>query len=233
MNASSGASSRLPPLRLKSQSHALVTLEVQNPHDGNFDTLLAEKIAQAPGFFSVAPVVLDFTNSPLQANEIDLAAISERVRSYGLIPVGIQSGNPDLARRAADIGLAKIIPGETHHVGTAAESPPRPPLIIREPIRSGRSIYAAGGDLIVLASVSAGAEVLADGSIHIYGTLRGRALAGINDDQQARIFVSTLEAELVSISGYYMAAEDFLPEWRGKRTQLFLQEGYLRFGALS
>ncbi len=97
-------------------------------------------------------------------------------------------------------------------------------LLITEPVRSGTQIYAPGGDVIVVRSVSAGAEIIADGNIHVYGALRGRALAGATGDASARIFVGRLEAELVSIAGRYLVHEDIAPAHVGQRVQIVLQE---------
>jgi septum site-determining protein MinC len=106
-------------------------------------------------------------------------------------------------------------------------------LIVTEPVRSGRQVYAAKGDLVILGPVSAGAEVLADGNIHIYNTLRGRALAGITGDTSARIFCNSLEAELVSIAGLYRVSEDLDRNVYKKQVQIYLDDGYLRMDALA
>lgn len=103
----------------------------------------------------------------------------------------------------------------------------RTTLIVTEPVRSGRQVYAAGGDLVVVGPVSPGAELLADGSIHVYGTLRGRALAGVSGDRAARIFCQSLEAELVSIAGLYRVSEDMDKAIRRKNVQIFLDNGFL------
>lgn len=109
----------------------------------------------------------------------------------------------------------------------------RPSMIVTEPIRSGRQVYAAGGDLIVVGPVSPGAELLADGSIHVYGTLRGRALAGVSGDQNARIFCQNLEAELVSIAGLYRVSEDIDKDIRRRQVQIYLNNGFLHIDPVS
>ena len=96
--------------------------------------------------------------------------------------------------------------------------------MITHPVRSGQRIYAAGGDLIVVASVSSGAELLADGNIHVYGALRGRALAGVTGDTSRRIFCYDLQAELVAIAGRYRVSEDIAPSTRGRPVQVLLQD---------
>ncbi|MDX1451402.1 MAG: septum site-determining protein MinC [Oleiphilaceae bacterium] len=100
--------------------------------------------------------------------------------------------------------------------------------VVHHPIRSGQQVYASDGDLIVMASVSAGAEILADGNIHVYGALRGRALAGVKGDSSARIFCHSLDAELVSVAGQYKISEDIGAEISGKPAQVYLEGSTLR-----
>ncbi len=104
--------------------------------------------------------------------------------------------------------------------------------IVHHPIRSGQQVYASDGDLVVLASVSAGAEILADGNIHVYGALRGRALAGVKGDASARIFCQSLEAELVSVAGQYKISEDISKEVSGQAAQVYLDADSLRLKKL-
>ena len=104
--------------------------------------------------------------------------------------------------------------------------------IIYQPVRSGQQIYAKGGDLIIIGSVSAGAECLADGNIHIYGALRGRALAGILGNEQAHIFCSSLEAELVSIAGHYMVSENLKEDYWQRSSDVFIKDNSLTIGSL-
>jgi septum site-determining protein MinC len=112
-------------------------------------------------------------------------------------------------------------------------APPRSTMVIAEPVRSGRQVYAAGGDLVVIGAVSPGAELLADGSIHIYGAMRGRALAGVGGDQSARIFCQSLDAELVSIAGLYRVSEDIGADIRRRQVQIYLNNGYLHIDPLA
>ncbi|GGE66762.1 putative septum site-determining protein MinC [Niveispirillum cyanobacteriorum] len=112
-------------------------------------------------------------------------------------------------------------------------APQRSAMVIAENVRSGRQIYAPGGDLVVIGSVSPGAELLADGSIHVYGALRGRALAGVSGDQNARIFCQSLDAELVSIAGLYRVSEDIGKDIRRRQVQIYLNNGYLHIDPLA
>lgn len=130
--------------------------------------------------------------------------------------------------------LADVAPAapEPAPLPELAAPPPAPAarstMMITEPVRSGRQIYAQGGDLVVVGPVSAGAELLADGSIHVYGALRGRALAGVSGDEGARIFCQALEAELVSIAGLYRIAEDIDRQILRRQVQIYLDGGRLQ-----
>lgn len=105
-------------------------------------------------------------------------------------------------------------------------------MVVRQPVRSGQKVYARGGDLIVLASVSTGAEIIADGHIHVYGTLRGRALAGVQGQESARIFCHDLQADLVSIAGTYMINDDLPADKRNTAVQIFLHQEQLQIESL-
>lgn len=120
----------------------------------------------------------------------------------------------------------------TEDTPNAVEAKPQETRIIYQPVRSGQQVYAQNGDLIVLAQVSAGAEILADGNIHVYGPLRGRALAGVKGNTQARIFCHSLEAELVSIAGQYKISEDLQNESWKKPSQVHLSDETLTVKAL-
>lgn len=227
--------SRPRPLRLRGQAYPLITLEIGDPSCRDLDRLLDRKVAQAPAFFRNAAVVLDFTPAGSRAGECDPGEIAEQVRRAGLNPVAVRARDAETERLATQAGLARLPVSHARDARFVAgfEAVHRPPLVITEPVRSGQTIHAAGSDLVVVASVSSGAEILADGSIHVYGALRGRALAGLADDANARIFAGAMEAELVSVAGLYLTADDIPGEWRGRRTQVVLQDGFLSFSALA
>lgn len=105
-------------------------------------------------------------------------------------------------------------------------------MLVTKPVRSGQRIYAAGGDLSIIAPVSSGAELMADGNIHVYGPLRGRALAGMSGNMEARIFCHDLQAELISIAGHYRVSEGIPNELRGVPVQIFLDQKILRIEKL-
>lgn len=140
------------------------------------------------------------------------------------------------AQGIANVQVQPQAPAAPTPAPVAMPEPPPPQrntMVIAEPVRSGRQIYAPGGDLVVIGAVSPGAELLADGSIHVYGALRGRALAGVSGDQSARIFCQSLDAELVSIAGLYRVSEDIGKDIRRRQVQIYLNNGYLHIDPLA
>lgn len=137
----------------------------------------------------------------------------ERLRAAHLVPFAVQCANEADQSRVHALGLADMpVPEPSFRrprAATPAPPPAAPPMIIRQQVRSGQQVHARDGDLVILASVSAGAEVMADGNIHVYGELRGRALAGVRGNRDAQICCHRLDAELVAIAGIYMMPEQF------------------------
>jgi len=178
--------------------------------DPAFETELGQQIGRSPRFFQNAPVVLDLRGVENLTEATELEDIKEKLRALTLTLVGVQNAQPSQLEAATAVGLASFAPtsgGGQARSGAAAPPPAPKTRLVTEPVRSGTQIYARGSDLIVTAAVSPGAELVADGNIHVYGALRGRALAGAGGDEAARIFCTRLEAELVSIAGRYMVSE--------------------------
>jgi septum site-determining protein MinC len=207
--------------------------------DAAFEEELQQQVGRSPRFFLNAPVVLDLKDSEGFTTEEAFLDAGEALRRHTLALVGVQNALPEQISAAAAAGLAVFAPNSTQPSRRAAQAAAapvaaapaamtqsaRPPArLVTEPVRSGTQIYARGTDLIVTAAVSAGAELVADGHIHVYGALRGRALAGAGGDVEARIFCSRLEAELVSIAGRYLVSDSIPPEHVGQRAQIMLQE---------
>ena len=218
--------------RLSKMSHHSSTLEFKS---GSFsipilvlftDDLVAiseklkEKIDLAPEFFRNSPLIFDVHELNKQHRSIDIHELIKVIREAGLLPTGIRGGNAEQNEQALEL----LIPVYSAHVGTTSSSDTpktktitpekteettvnHSTMMITRPIRSGQRIYATG-DLVIVATVSAGAEIMAEGNIHVYGTLRGRALAGVLGNSDARIFCSDLQAELISIAGNYKISED-------------------------
>jgi septum site-determining protein MinC len=239
---STQAAYRDAPFQLRGSSFTMMVLKLHDPADPNFLPQLAGKVRQAPNFFRNAPVVLDVDDMAADI-DLDFGALVAALRSEGLVPVGLQGGAADHQVAAVRAGLALLPAGRTprQEPARAGAAPPaaapageraelpfqRTTLTITEPVRSGRQIYAQNGDLVVTASVSPGAELVADGSIHVYGALRGRAIAGISGNRDARIFCQSLEAELVSIAGLYRVSEDIDKSLRRKQVHIHLDKDFL------
>jgi septum site-determining protein MinC len=214
--------------------------------DAAFEEELQQQVGRSPRFFLNAPVVLDLKDSEGFTTEEAFLDAGEALRRHTLALVGVQNALPEQISAAAGAGLAVFAPNSTQPSRRAAQAgtgqatasaaimpaaiapSARPPArLVTEPVRSGTQIYARGTDLIVTAAVSAGAELVADGHIHVYAALRGRALAGASGDVEARIFCSRLEAELVSIAGRYLVSEQLPPEQRGSAVHIALVDDQL------
>ena len=207
--------------------------------DPAFTHEMATQVERSPRFFQHAPVVLDLKGADGFTAPQEFIEAGEVLRAHTLALIGVQNAEPAQLGAAAAAGLASFAPSATQPgrraarpaaaaVAPAAPAPPRAAArLITTPVRSGTQIYARGTDLIVTASVSPGAELVADGNIHVYGPLRGRALAGASGDTDARIFCSRLEAELVSIAGTYLVSDQLPPEQRGLAVQIALVDDRL------
>ncbi len=225
---------------------SLTVLELFGSDLEELDRQLQEKTAQAPAFFRHAPLLLDFENFDAEVDITWLDTACKLIGANDFVHVGITGADPALEDAARSRGLAIWPPGgavrqepeakQTQPGKPQAASPPAPAhsatMVLHQPVRSGQRIYAQGGDLIVLASVNTGAEILADGHIHVYGTLRGRALAGVQGNESARIFCHDLQADLVAIAGFYVINDDLPADKRNKAVQIFLDHERLQIESL-
>ncbi|CAN5461225.1 septum site-determining protein MinC [soil metagenome] len=240
--------------RLKGSLFTLSVLQLLNIDKAKFTQQINELIEKAPKLFHRAPIIIDLTQLTESADEVDLVYINTLLHERGLIPVGVKCNKtPALVKSAVAAGLA-VFPDQhatkndiSHQDKKPLETVDEPealekekPIktqhaskIITKPVRSGQQIYAQGGDLVILAAVGAGAEILADGHIHVYGPLRGRALAGIKGDTTARILCQNLEAELISIAGRYLVSEHLKPPIDPGFIQVFLEDDRLQIEALA
>ncbi|HDZ8966403.1 septum site-determining protein MinC [Aeromonas dhakensis] len=206
---------------LKGTTFTISVLHISDGKPERIRQLLAAKVAQAPQFFNCAPLVINVE----RLTEIpDFEQLKELVESEDFVLVGITGAQNEAMKTAAKAaGLAVMASGKSRKAEPQPEPAPVPiveakpvpaPVIASKvhvgPVRSGQQLYAAGTSLVVLGSVSPGAEVIADDSIHIYGTLRGRAIAGAKGNPQARIYCQQLQAELLSIAGTFQLS-DALP----------------------
>ncbi|MFV0279019.1 MAG: septum site-determining protein MinC, partial [Parahaliea sp.] len=231
-----------------------VVLELHLYSPATFAVQLAERVAQAPRLFEGSPVVISMESLSAGEADIDLAGLLATCREAGLRPIAFRGLSPALAEAAATTALAVLPAGngrERRTEPSAAKAPAetapaaevqvrqqgaagerRPTRTVTRPVRSGQQIYAEGGDLIVLAPVSEGAEVLADGNIHVYGPLRGRALAGVLGDVSARIFCQHLDPELISVAGRFLLSDALGEAVLGKPAQVALEGDVLNVSVL-
>jgi septum site-determining protein MinC len=221
-----------PILEFKSDSFSVPVLLLFTNDLKVIEQQLKEKVDAAPDFFKNSPLIFDVQELNKLDHPIDLPALVDIIRQSGLLPVGMRSGNAKQNKEA----LKLLIPVYSAHSSNASGDTQKqkgitPEIIesistttlITRPVRSGQRVYSSG-DLVVLASVSAGAEIMAEGNIHVYGTLRGRALAGVQGNTEARIFCSDLQAELISIAGNYKISDDMRDIVGKKPVQVYLQD---------
>jgi septum site-determining protein MinC len=199
-------------------------------------------LARSPGFFVGKPVVLDLSALELSSSGIThlVSSLEQRnIRVLGLEGVNeahVTTSMPPLLTGGRNTMLVETAPKETRETREAKEALKKPKpasLLIETPVRSGQSVVFTEGDVTVLGSVGSGAEIVAGGSIHVYGTLRGRAMAGIEGNASARIFCQKIEAELLAIDGYYQTAEDISDALRHRPAQAWLAGDVMRIEALN
>lgn len=252
-NQAATIDAQVAPFTLKGSLFTLTVLILQQTDMTCIDAYLAQLVTETPNFFKHMPIVIDVSQLD---GELDFPQLKAILRDKRIIPVGIRGGHGSLNAAALSAGFA-LFPMTSDDTAPIAPKPapqpeeqpaqvqikettvPSKTLVITQPVRSGQQIFAKQGDLIIMASVGHGAEVIATGNIHVYGPLRGRALAGVGGDESARIFCRELEAELLAIAGNYMVkenmdkgqyAEFFGPDKHLK--QVFLDNSHLQIATL-
>jgi septum site-determining protein MinC len=218
-------------VRMRGRSYVAFVFSPVVPIAGWLEEIDAT-LASSPGFFVGKPVVLD-----LSAVDLSRTAIAHLVTSLeqrNIRVLGIEG--VDAAHLTTS--MPPLLTGGRHCV--LANEPKRPEakpkpasLLLESPVRSGQSVIFADGDVTVLGSVGSGAEIVAGGSIHIYGTLRGRAMAGVNGNSSARIYCQKIEAELLAIDGYYQTAEDIDVSLRNRPAQAWLAGDIMKISPLN
>ena len=249
-----------PAGELKIGQVGIANLRVRTLDVAKLADEMRSRVQRAPNLFARAAVVLDFgglTRTP----DVDTArALVDALRGAGVLPVALAYGTTEIERLSEQLGLPLLAKFRAQYersdgtppadptpapapatrrertpepaaVAVPASAAAQPGMVQTAPIRSGQQVYADGRDLTVLSAVGAGAEVIADGSIHIYGALRGRALAGAQGFEQARIFCREFHAELVAIAGHYRVSEDIPAALLGKPVQVWLQDGRIMIEA--
>jgi len=199
---------------------------------------LDEWIKSSAGYFVGRPVVVNLSGLTLSGAGIahllsELTARDIRIMGLeGTDPAALPAGLPPVLKGGRAVSnLEPVAPvAKPEPAAPTAKEPTA--LILEEPVRSGQLVYFPDGDVTVIGSIASGAEVMAGGSIHVYGTLRGRALAGTNGNSRARIFCSRIEAELLAIDGYYRTADELDPMLRGQRAQAWLETDGLKIASL-
>ena len=240
---------------LKFGQVGIANLRVRTLEPAQLAAEMRERVERAPNLFARAAVVLDFGGLSKVPSLDEARALVDGLREAGVLPVALAYGTKEVEALSQRLGLpllAKFRAQYERTDGNVAQPPapvrvetaaaaiaPAPPLANVQPglmqptpVRSGQQVYAENRDLTCLAAVGAGAEVIADGSIHIYGALRGRALAGAQGNEGARIFCREFHAELVAVAGHYKVLEDIPKELRGKPVQVWLEGGQLKLAAL-
>jgi septum site-determining protein MinC len=241
------ASSSSISYEIKSADLALVALLLKTTQMSVLMQDLAHQLSETPDFFDQEPVVIDLAELPEteKTQAIDFPQLLALLRSHKMVPIALRSGTPEQMQAGKAAGLvdatyARIL----KTAATSAAAPAQTPqanspalktaevavalgaLVIDKPLRSGQQVYAKGRDLVVLAMVNPGAEVIADGNIHVYSALRGKAIAGAKGNSEAMIFAQSMEPELISIAGVYRTSENALPsEIWGKAAQVSLRPG--------
>ena len=243
--------------QIKGTTVATVVLDIHQYRPDSFSQQLQEKINSAPRLFAGTPLYVELASCRPPLDGEQLAQLIACCREHDLQPFGCRGANDALLPTLPQLGLTLLpqtrtwesrIPQQATAAAAAAPAEAATPApapaaapaatvsattkVIRRPVRSGQQVYAKGGDLILLAPVSEGAEIIADGNIHVYSTLRGRALAGVNDNPDARIFCQQLEAELVSIAGHFVLNDTLRGQCWKQAAQIYLENESLQIAAL-
>lgn len=205
---------------------------------------LDAQIGRAPTFFDSRPVVVDLAALPRE--QPDVAGLLQAMAGRGIRIIGTEGAHPtwrEVAKWGGPIGApGKGKPVEVPEGPPPATPSPAPPsavspadvaaLVLEHPVRSGQSVVHEAGDVTIIGTVASGAEIVAGGSIHVYGALRGRAIAGLGGQRQARIFCSRLHAELLAIEGVYKTADDMEPSLHGRAIQAWLEGEQMQIATL-
>jgi septum site-determining protein MinC len=255
-HAAGGPASKRPEaFDLKGTMASFTVLRLRSTDLELVERQLRVKTAQLPSLFLDAPVLVDLAALGDEASSLPLGELVRAMRACKLVPVAAANVPDDLRGAVSDAGLGlwraplggrpqrATTPDEDAETpapespASAAAAPPARapfsgPVVVTKPVRGGQIVHARDNDLVVLAPVNPGAQVIADGHLHIYAPLRGRAVAGASGLPGARIFCQKLEAELVAVSGAYVSAEEIPAGLRGRAVQIFLENDQCRITPL-
>lgn len=254
MSATARPASPPETFRLRASNYSLLTLRLLSGDVQAVLPALGDQFRKAPGFLRFAPIAIGLDD--LGGEQVDFPALVQGLRGLEILPIGVVGGSQMLRASAAGAGLPTLRPAGQRDTEVEAPAPvaappvnmaaapapsqaPEPPrpamartMLVTQNVRAGQRIYAQGSDLIIVGSVNAGSEIIADGNIHIYGALRGRAVAGASEDAEARIFAQNFDPELVAISGFYAVREGLSSTPIGRGVQVRLDGEQLRFDPL-
>lgn len=244
MNKAADAA-RDPQLEIRFGQVGLAQLRLRDTNPDLVHERLVARMAAAPQLFERAGICLDLSALEHEPQAAEIRAVLEAVRRAGMLPVGLAHGTAAIDALARELELPVLTlfraqaktpappPEEPKAPPPAAlDLPPAPALMHHHPVRSGQRLYARHRDLVVTSAVGAGAEVMADGCVHVYGALRGRAMAGVRGEVSARLFCQEFHAELVAVAGVFRVFETIPPELAGKPVQAWLDGDDLRFAPI-
>jgi septum site-determining protein MinC len=255
MSAPRPSAPRIEPFRLRGANFNLLVMRLLDHRVEAVVPALGDQFRRAPGFLRFAPIVVGLDDIQARPGEVDFAGLVRGLRDIEIVPIGTVGGTPEMRVAAQGAGLPPLrMAGGREEEAPPAPSaalpppviqPPPPPapeplpqgiakpaMVIDQPVRAGQRIWAQGTDLIIVGTVNRGAEVIADGNIHVYGRLLGRAIAGGQDNAAARVFAMNFDPELVSIAGYYAVKEGLGEAPIGKAVQARLVGEHMRFDPL-
>lgn len=224
--------------QLKGTTVTTLVLDLHHYNPDAFAGQLRDKVTSAPQLFAGSALYINLGPCSPALTSDELGQVIASCRELDLQPFACKGANDDLLPTLKKLGLTLLPSTRARGLPVAPPIPPKAPSVaaaskvISRPVRSGQQVYAKGGDLIVLAPVNEGAEIIADGHIHVYSTLRGRALAGVNGNTEARIFCQQLEAELVSVAGHFMLNDTLREHCWKHAAQIYLENESLKITAL-
>jgi len=236
------------PFRLRASNFSLLVLHLLDHRAEAVVPAISDQFRRAPGFLRNAPIAIGLDELDGDA-EVDFATLIRELQAASIRPIGTTGGAPMLRSAAQAAGLPPLRPAATApHPGNTREAPPpaapaEPPpapepaaprrtMVVEGSVRAGQRVWAQGCDLVVTGTVNAGAEAIADGCVHVWGALRGRAIAGGADDTEARVFAAVFDPELVSIAGYYAVRDGLGDAPIGRAVQARLSGENMRFDKL-
>ncbi len=234
------AAAPAPAIDLRFGQVGLMQVRIRSTDPGAILDELTGRVASAPLFFQRTGVCLDLTALGRDPQLEEMRAVMDAVRRAGMLPVGLVGGSAAVEALAAALELPVLAPSRPQSqtvpvvqpVERERAEPGIPALIQHQPVRSGQRVYARSRDLVITSTVGSGAEAIADGCVHVYGPLRGRAVAGARGETSARVFCQEFRAELVSIAGVFRVFETLPPELAGKPVQAWLDGDDLRFAPI-